>query len=946
MATKTKIRRSLFIGLGGTGMRTLLYLKKLFVDTYGEVPPMIGFLGIDTDKGEFSKNLEPKSACSIGIIRNANQETTLFVKGTPQTNSVIKLDPIEQMRIIVQRPEDIYNVRRDSFKWLARENVRALENLTTGAGQVRTNGRFALIANIAEVESKVRDSLSKVSSIEAVDNPKYDLIDSITDVYLIFSLGGGTGCGTFIDMAYLIRRCCKPENKIAAYGLLPKVFRTKFQNEMGRAMPNGYGAMQDLDWLMCRTWNDAPIKLPIQDGRIEEGKGRPFNAVIFVDNENRNNDIYRDNTQLEEMIALSLVTSVGELSVANTSVLNNLAASSTGGSYDIERKHAWASGMGVCEVVVRTDELRKIFAHNVAIYLANSLQNKPADMTEEILQWIDSPSVKIREHEADDMLDYLLQPSIVPMSGIDKDDYDNARRVAESYIAAQQPQTEDLEERLQLKIAQVSDELRKFIISIINRKQGSGVGAAEEVLNGIESQVKMYLKEMSEEISSLRTDLQQFDQALSEKSKELKDTSSSALSIFSSQKKRDLADDVCVIATEVAKCKRDIARHDKAITFFNDLLVRIGTHQANVKQIRDRLSISASSSHDAIAAIRTNLGKVTETFQYDLTTKAINETIIDEEKIQVSDFIDSLSGNKVFDFSEMETSTVWKYLLDFSYFLPKAEQIGNKDINDIMNAMGQDEFDELVRRLVAKASPLLPHNYHGYKNGNPPVNYYIGVSDFELSRLKKDDYFKTNIREAADVNFSKIGMKDRLIIFSQMCPIPPFAISSMDQCKTEYENPLQTICFHIDTEWMEEMHRKHYRMEPGGITDDSLEIWVKGFIFGFIKNEEGMYKYIDEKGDFLDDYWVDLAQYRDDAFRKFEDMNGAVSEQFNKKIAELEREKGAPFVRGIVSDAKSNYWEKYSQIGFTKTELKDPHMEGTRNQIKRELEFVKGLDIQ
>ena len=519
--------------------------------------------------------------------------------------------------------------------------------------------------------------------------------------------------------------------------------------------------------------------------------------------------------------------------------------------------------------------------------------------------------------------------------------------VAESYIAAQQPQTEDLEERLQLKIAQVSDELRKFIISIINRKQGSGVGAAEEVLNGIESQVKMYLKEMSEEISSLRTDLQQFDQALSEKSKELKDTSSSALSIFSSQKKRDLADDVCVIATEVAKCKRDIARHDKAITFFNDLLVRIGTHQANVKQIRDRLSISASSSHDAIAAIRTNLGKVTETFQYDLTTKAINETIIDEEKIQVSDFIDSLSGNKVFDFSEMETSTVWKYLLDFSYFLPKAEQIGNKDINDIMNAMGQDEFDELVRRLVAKASPLLPHNYHGYKNGNPPVNYYIGVSDFELSRLKKDDYFKTNIREAADVNFSKIGMKDRLIIFSQMCPIPPFAISSMDQCKTEYENPLQTICFHIDTEWMEEMHRKHYRMEPGGITDDSLEIWVKGFIFGFIKNEEGMYKYIDEEnGDFLDDYWVDLAQYRDDAFRKFEDMNGAVSEQFNKKIAELEREKGAPFVRGIVSDAKSNYWEKYSQIGFTKTELKDPHMEGTRNQIKRELEFVKGLDIQ
>ena len=83
---KTKIRRSLFIGLGGTGMRTILYLKKLFIETYGEVPPMIGFLGIDTDKGEFSKYLEPKNTSSVGIMRNENLETTLFVKGTSPIN--------------------------------------------------------------------------------------------------------------------------------------------------------------------------------------------------------------------------------------------------------------------------------------------------------------------------------------------------------------------------------------------------------------------------------------------------------------------------------------------------------------------------------------------------------------------------------------------------------------------------------------------------------------------------------------------------------------------------------------------------------------------------------------------------------------------------------------------------------------------------------------------
>ena len=47
----TKIRRTVFVGLGGTGMTSLLHTKKMFIETYGEVPPMVAFLGIDTDGG-------------------------------------------------------------------------------------------------------------------------------------------------------------------------------------------------------------------------------------------------------------------------------------------------------------------------------------------------------------------------------------------------------------------------------------------------------------------------------------------------------------------------------------------------------------------------------------------------------------------------------------------------------------------------------------------------------------------------------------------------------------------------------------------------------------------------------------------------------------------------------------------------------------------------------
>ena len=52
-------------------------------------------------------------------------------------------------------------------------------------------------------------------------------------------------------------------------------------------------------------------------------------------------------------------------------------------------------------------------------------------------------------------------------------------------------------------------------------------------------------------------------------------------------------------------------------------------------------------------------------------------------------------------------------------------------------------------------------------------------------------------------------MKDRIIVFSQMSPIPPFAIDSIsNKCKREYEDPANTFSFHFDANILEEMKKK------------------------------------------------------------------------------------------------------------------------------------------
>ena len=321
----SKIKRCLYVGMGGTGMNALLHTKKMFVDTYGEVPPMIGFMGIDTDGNQYKKTLPSTTGEEISLLPN------------------------EQLPIIVRDPRPIYDVNREYFSWVPEKNLYALSSLNQGAGQVRTNGRFAFTVNYVQVAQKIRSILDQITNARIINNDKYELLGSDTEIHMIFSVCGGTGCGTFLNMAYLLRKEA-PGCKLTGYAVLPDVFKSMSNSGMAKVAPNAYGAIQDLDYLMHMGIGSTPVKLEyIRDSY--EIKDRPFNSVVFIDNKNENNDSYTHIDELTEMISLALVTSAGELSTASASVSDNLEKNIAEGSMDIENKKAWAAGMGVCEIL-------------------------------------------------------------------------------------------------------------------------------------------------------------------------------------------------------------------------------------------------------------------------------------------------------------------------------------------------------------------------------------------------------------------------------------------------------------------------------------------------------------------------------------------------------------------------------------------------------------------
>ena len=92
----SKIKRCLYVGMGGTGMNALLHTKKMFVDTYGEVPPMIGFMGIDTDGNQYKKTLPSTTGeeiCELLLRESHHGITVLEATGayTKEKKNVLHL---------------------------------------------------------------------------------------------------------------------------------------------------------------------------------------------------------------------------------------------------------------------------------------------------------------------------------------------------------------------------------------------------------------------------------------------------------------------------------------------------------------------------------------------------------------------------------------------------------------------------------------------------------------------------------------------------------------------------------------------------------------------------------------------------------------------------------------------------------------------------------------
>ncbi|MEH2069871.1 MAG: tubulin-like doman-containing protein [Nostoc sp.] len=295
-------RPTVVIGLGGTGYEVVLKLKKRFIDVYGSVPEVIRFLSIDT-----TENIQEREKSPDGIK--------------------VFLEPNELYAISVANPGQLIGGRNDHIdEWWPKDKVPT-NCILSGAGQIRARGRLALFAKVADINALIGQAINAVREIRASkqvfrENFQVSNRDGV-EVYVVGSLAGGTGSGTFLDAAFLARQYLNSFSNITGVFVLPRVFANLSQTHLVKS--NAYGALKEIE----HFWGLSPsnsIEIDYGISKIKADRP-PFDAVFLIDGVNKNGTVVSRPDDLQNLVADGLYIQIGsQIGLDAANVADNIRA--------------------------------------------------------------------------------------------------------------------------------------------------------------------------------------------------------------------------------------------------------------------------------------------------------------------------------------------------------------------------------------------------------------------------------------------------------------------------------------------------------------------------------------------------------------------------------------------------------------------------------------------
>lgn len=393
----------LFVGLGGSGGKTLRFMKAGLVEWLERhgwdegIPIGFQFAHIDTPTEPDGKDVGDSS------LITTEEYLGLVGKGIRFEAVADNLDTGPSPHL-------------DLAGWRV-EPANLMVSIQEGAGQFRAVGRSIGAAYLPQIKNFLKQSITRINDVEAQPqlNKLYSKVtkekpDSVGTggksepfVVVVSSLAGGTGAGILMDTCDVIR-LLEPTWGHHSFALLytPEVFSNIPELQKGGIEPNSLAAICELtngSWFQRSTEAEAPVggtlKLSALDDRLPgcfrragfaRGLDRSGPAYPFlVGLRSSKGAAYRNDKELFRMVGQSMVAWVtdavmqdGLLAYVKANWMNSAAANCPDGKRDIlvntgapEQGLPNFSGIGFARISIGTRQFEEYSARRIARDAAN-----------------------------------------------------------------------------------------------------------------------------------------------------------------------------------------------------------------------------------------------------------------------------------------------------------------------------------------------------------------------------------------------------------------------------------------------------------------------------------------------------------------------------------------------------------------------------------------------
>ncbi len=259
------VKPTIIIGIGGSGGDILLRVRKRFFEKYGSLNsfPIVSYLWLDTDATE--KDIGAGIFSEQIAFTNSEKLMTTMADTTKVTSDLNNHPHIKS--------------------WFY-SGLTKLKTMTEGAGQIRAYSRLGFFEHYTKIRNALNNASQQVRNIENIktvfNKHKLDANPNELQVFIIFSVAGGTGSGMFLDLAFLVRDVFKGM-ALTSIGviMMPGLFNP---NE-DRVFANGYAALKELEYYSYE--HDFDVEWPDMVRRSIPGP--PFNYTYLIDRNNLTN---------------------------------------------------------------------------------------------------------------------------------------------------------------------------------------------------------------------------------------------------------------------------------------------------------------------------------------------------------------------------------------------------------------------------------------------------------------------------------------------------------------------------------------------------------------------------------------------------------------------------------------------------------------------------------